>query len=79
ACNKFDITDRLQEISIPSFVIVGENDDVITPTIANHLKTALPRADIAVVKNADHTPMQEQPAEFNRLLRKFVTWVLDNA
>ncbi|MFX1481945.1 MAG: alpha/beta fold hydrolase [Promethearchaeota archaeon] len=78
ACNKFDITDRLGEIDIPTFVIVGENDDIITPGMANRLVTALPRADIAVVRGADHVPMQEQPAEFNRLLREFVNWAIRN-
>jgi pimeloyl-ACP methyl ester carboxylesterase len=79
ACNKFDITDRIGAIDVPAFVIVGENDDTITPAIAKKLELALPRADIAVVKDADHAPMQEQPAEFNRLLKKYVTWALDKA
>ena len=79
ACNSFDITDQLGLINIPTFVIVGENDDVISPAIAKKLETALPRADIAVVKKADHAPMQEQPVMFNILLRKFVIWILNNA
>lgn len=79
ACNSFDITDKLGLIDIPTFVIVGENDDVISPAIAKKLETALPRADLAVVKNADHTPMQEQPVMFNILLRKFVFWISSNA
>jgi pimeloyl-ACP methyl ester carboxylesterase len=74
-CNGFDITDQLGSIDVPTFVIVGENDDVITPAMAKELVTALPRADIAVVKDADHSPMVEQPTEFNRLLRKFLNWV----
>ncbi|MHA2178288.1 MAG: alpha/beta fold hydrolase [Candidatus Thorarchaeota archaeon] len=78
ACNSFDITDQLGLIDIPTFVIVGENDDVISPAIAKNLETALPRAHIAVVKDADHTPMQEQPVMFNILLRKFVFWIINN-
>ncbi|MHA2077203.1 MAG: alpha/beta fold hydrolase [Candidatus Thorarchaeota archaeon] len=77
ASNKFDITDQVDSIDIPTFVIVGENDDVITPNMAKALENALPRADIAVVKNADHAPMQEQPEEFNRLIRKFIEWVIE--
>jgi 3-oxoadipate enol-lactonase len=78
ACNEFDITNRVDEINIPSFILVGEDDDVIPPHIAKKLEEVLPRADIAIVKNADHTPMVEQPERFNTLLRKFITWVSAN-
>jgi pimeloyl-ACP methyl ester carboxylesterase len=78
ACSKFNITDRCGEIDIPVFVLVGSNDDIITPSMAAELKNSFPRADIAVVKDADHIPMVEQPEEFNRLFRKFVEWVLKN-
>jgi pimeloyl-ACP methyl ester carboxylesterase len=74
--DKFNITDRLGEIDVPTFVIVGEDDDVIPPHVAKALCDAIPRADIAVVRGADHAPMSEQPTEFNRLLRKFLKWVM---
>ncbi|MHA1965598.1 MAG: alpha/beta fold hydrolase [Candidatus Thorarchaeota archaeon] len=78
ACSKFNITDRVKEIDIPTFVLVGEDDDIITPTIAADFEKKFPRADIAVVKDADHVPMVEQPEEFNRLFRKFIEWVIEN-
>ncbi len=74
ACDKFDITDRISEIHIPTFVIVGEHDDIIPPRVAYDLVKKLPHSDIAIVRNADHSPMVEQPDEFNRLLLKFVSW-----
>ena len=74
--NKFNITDRLGEIDVPTFVIVGEDDDVVPPHVAKALCDAIPRSDIAVVRGADHVPMCEQPEEFNRLLRKFLDWVI---
>ena len=78
ACRNFEIADRVGEIGIPVFILVGEHDDIITPAMASQLEKKLPRADIAVVKSADHIPMVEQPVEFNRLLRKFVEWVVKN-
>ncbi len=78
ACSKFDITDRCGEIDVPVFVLVGSDDDIITPAKAAEFEKRLPRADIAVVKGADHIPMVEQPEEFNRLFRKFVNWVCEN-
>lgn len=78
ACNKFDVSERLQEISIPTFALVGEDDNVITPTIVKNYVQNIPHADLAVVRSADHVPMIEQPEEFNRLLFKFITWVQNN-
>jgi pimeloyl-ACP methyl ester carboxylesterase len=78
ACDHFNISDRVGEIMIPAFVIVGEHDDLIPPSIAKQLEEALPRADIAVVRGANHSPMVEQPEEFNRLLSKFLKWVESN-
>ncbi|MHA1864128.1 MAG: alpha/beta fold hydrolase, partial [Candidatus Thorarchaeota archaeon] len=79
ACRKFDISDKVKNITIPTFVIVGEDDDIITPDTAVAFEKELPRSDIAVVRGADHIPMIEQPEEFNRLLRKFINWVQENA
>ncbi len=78
ACDHFNISDRVGEITIPAFVIVGEHDDLIPPSIAKQLEEALPRADIAVVRGANHSPMIEQPEEFNGLLSKFLKWVESN-
>jgi pimeloyl-ACP methyl ester carboxylesterase len=78
ACDNFDISDRLEEITLPAFVIVGEHDDLIPPSVAKQLQESLPRADIAVIRGANHSPMIEEPAEFNRLLSKFLKWVESN-
>ena len=75
ACNEFDVTDRLHEIDVPIFALVGESDDIITPSIVKAYVDKLPRADLAVVRGADHVPMIEQPDEFNRLFQKFISWV----
>jgi pimeloyl-ACP methyl ester carboxylesterase len=78
ACDDFDITSRVNEINIPTFVLIGQDDDIIPPHVAKKMEEMLPRADIAVIKNADHTPMVEQPKTFNALLRKFLSWVSVN-
>jgi pimeloyl-ACP methyl ester carboxylesterase len=78
ACREFTIADRVGEIELPTFILVGEHDDIITPAMASQLEKKLPRADIAVVKSADHIPMVENAEEFNRLFRKFVEWVVKN-
>ena len=78
ACDKFDIRERVSEIDIPTFVIVGEHDDIIPPQVALELREKLPHAGIAVIQDAYHSPMIEQPDEFNRLLQKFILWIEKN-
>ncbi len=75
ACHDFDVTDRVGEIKVPSFVMVGEDDDIIPPHVAKKLETALPRAEIAMVRGGDHSPMVEAPEHFNELLQKWLNWV----
>ncbi len=75
AADKFDVSDRLENINIPTFVLVGEYDDIISPSVAKQLEVALPRADIAVIKDAHHAAMLHNPEMFNRLLRKYLDWV----
>ncbi|MHA1137513.1 MAG: alpha/beta fold hydrolase [Candidatus Thorarchaeota archaeon] len=79
ACKKFNVSDRIKDIAIPTFALVGEDDDVITPAIVKEYIERIPRADLAVVRGADHVPMIEQPEAFNRLFRKFITWVQKTA
>ena len=47
-------------------VWIGEDDDIITPTIVKDYIEDIPYADLAVVRDAGHIPMIEQPEEFNR-------------
>ncbi len=75
ACHIFDIRDRLGEITVPTFVLHGTDDDVIRPGYAQELEDALPRADIALIRDSNHQPMIEQPKRFNELLRKYLNWV----
>lgn len=79
ACNKFDISDRIKDITIPTFALVGEDDNVITPAIVKDYIDNIPRADLAVIRGANHVPMIEQPEEFNRLFHKFLSWVQEKA
>jgi len=75
AADKFDITERIETIKVPTFVLVGERDDIIPPSAAKHFKAALPRADIAVIKDAHHAAMLQNPEMFNQLLKKYLDWV----
>jgi len=75
AADKFDVTQQMGNISVPVFVLVGEHDDIIPPSAAKQFEEALPRADIAVIKDAHHAAMLQNPEMFNQLLQKYLDWV----
>ena len=79
ACGQFDITGKIGNIDIPTFILVGEDDDIFPPHVTKSFEEAFSRADIAVVRGADHSPMTQTPDEFNDLLSKFLNWVEKHA
>ena len=64
-CDKFDVMERVKEISIPSLVIVGA-DDMMTPVrYAEYLGRELQDAEVVVVPNSGHFVTLEQPEAVN--------------
>lgn len=67
-----DLTDRLTEISAPTLVISGENDDPDFGLIADLLAANLPNARQIVMPDCWHLPPLEYPDEFNEALVSFL-------
>ena len=69
---RWDITDRLQDITQPTLVLVGEEDRA-TPVEANQfLADHIPQAEFRVIKDVGHCYEIERPLEFNQELEAFV-------
>ena len=69
---QWDISDRLQEITQPTLVLVGEEDQA-TPVAANRfLAERIPGAELRVLKEVGHCYEIERPLEFNQVLEDFV-------
>ena len=72
ACNGFDVRQRLRTISIPTLIVVGEEDKMTPVTWSTYMKENIPKSKLVIVKEASHLPMLERPADFNRHLSEFV-------
>jgi pimeloyl-ACP methyl ester carboxylesterase len=67
-CNLFDIMDTVSNISVPTLIIVGE-DDVMTPVkYANYLHTNIKNSTMHIVKSAGHMVMLEQASQVNSII-----------
>ncbi len=55
---------RLHRIDIPTLLIWGENDGIVTPDYGESLRKLIPGARMAVIPEAGHAPHIEQPEAF---------------
>ncbi|HEY8477370.1 MAG TPA: alpha/beta fold hydrolase [Chloroflexota bacterium] len=67
-----DIRSKLPRIQAPTLIIWGERDALLPLDLGKRLAALLPRARLAVVDGAGHTPMLERPEAFNRLIVDFL-------
>jgi len=56
-----DSASLLPGIDVPTLVITGRDDTVTPPGVAEEMARRLPRATLALVPEAGHTPMIERP------------------
>lgn len=65
------VTSRLSEIRVPTLIFLGEED---TPFVrpSQIMREAIPRARLAAIPGAGHSPHEEAPEAFNRALIKFL-------
>ncbi|MDA0264841.1 MAG: alpha/beta hydrolase [Chloroflexi bacterium] len=62
---------RLHRIDIPTLLIWGENDGIVTPQYGEALRDLIPGASMSVISDAGHNPHVEQPGEFARIFGHF--------
>ena len=72
ACNEFNVMDRIQNIINPALVICGEDDQMTPLKYSEYLYKELPYSDLALIKDAGHMAMLEQPDQVNRAINNFL-------
>jgi pimeloyl-ACP methyl ester carboxylesterase len=72
ACNGFDVMEGLQQISLPTAIVVGQDDRLTPVKYSQLLHEALPGSHMTVIPGAGHLVMLERPAEFNDCMRHFL-------
>lgn len=67
-----DSTPALADISVPTLIVHGEEDQVIPKSEAEAMAAAIPGSQLHLIAKAGHLPNLEQPAEFNRVVAEFL-------
>ena len=78
ACDRFDIMDRVQEISLPTLIIVG-SEDIMTPVkYADYLHAKIPNSRKVVFDGATHALNTEQPEKVIPVIEEFLGTIFGN-
>jgi pimeloyl-ACP methyl ester carboxylesterase len=64
--------DRLDELGVPTLVVVGAEDLADIRATTDHLASRIPGAELRRIEGAGHLPSLERPDELNRLLLEFL-------
>jgi len=67
----FDVTDRLNEIAIPSLFTCGHFDEA-TPRTTEYYASLVPGSEFHVFENSSHMPGVEEPQVYADRVRKFL-------
>lgn len=71
----FDHSDQVPRVDMPTLLVVGSEDLMLTPDDANALSGRLPEASVSVFKGSGHLPFAESPTRFNAELAVFANRV----
>ena len=66
-----DTTDRLNQITVPSLVLAGEEDILIPVALSRRIHETIPGSEWATTKGG-HACLWEHPAEFNQTFLDFI-------
>jgi pimeloyl-ACP methyl ester carboxylesterase len=72
AIMKYDFSDRLPELSVPTLIVWGRNDRIVPVAGADEYERLIPGARKVIFEDTGHLPMLERPARFNALVEEFL-------
>lgn len=70
--NRVDSTPLLREIKVPTLVVAGTEDTLISPSEAEAMHRGIPNAECELIPFAGHLPNLEQPTPFDGRLWQFL-------
>ncbi len=70
--NRVDSTPTLATIEVPTLVVAGEKDQLITIEATRSMASAIPGAQFTIIPDAGHLTPLEQPVALGRVLMEFL-------
>ncbi|MFZ4622240.1 MAG: alpha/beta fold hydrolase [Bacteroidota bacterium] len=70
--NRYNVTDRLHEITIPTLVIGGKHDAHVAPEWSEVIAKNIPNSRLQMMQHSGHFPWLDEPALFFELITAFL-------
>ncbi|WP_255149396.1 alpha/beta fold hydrolase [Halorarius halobius] len=71
-CDRFDVRERLDEVTVPALALTGEHDGMTPPSFTEYLGEHLPDCETAILDDCAHLSMLERPDAWNERVRSFL-------
>jgi pimeloyl-ACP methyl ester carboxylesterase len=71
-CDKFDIMDKVNQITVPTLVICGTEDDMTPVKYSQYLVNKIIGAKLVIIEGGSHHCFLEKPVEVNRAIEEFL-------
>lgn len=78
ACDGFDVLDRVGEITQPTLIICGEEDQMTPVWFSQYLEENIPGSHLEVIPKAGHMVMLEQPEIVADIVKGFMEEINSN-
>jgi len=69
---RYDATETLSRINIPTLIVAGENDKTCLPDASRYMATAIPDAELVILPATKHCGFFEAHTQFHETLVDFV-------
>ena len=66
------VSDRLAEILIPTLVITGDTDRIVSPQDSEKVSQLISGSQLVVIPQTGHLPNEEKPTEFAKAITEFI-------
>ena len=69
---RYNVTNRLQEISVPALIIGGRHDVHVSPSWSKMMAEQIPHSRLIMMEKSGHFPWLDEPELFFDTVRKFL-------
>lgn len=70
--NRYNVTGRLHEITVPTLVIGGNHDVHVAPEWSEMIAENIPNARLQMMQHSGHFPWLDEPALFFEMVKNFI-------
>ncbi len=72
---RYDATDTLPHINVPTLVVEGDKDETCLPTASQFMAAQIPGAQLLTLAQSKHCGLFEHPEQFHKAIEEFLTKV----